>query len=291
MTVSTLFSASPLSQLLGAVVNVIPVPSIVEHRKSSRTLPIVLPHLFEINNVHAEQLAFLDNQAQAALTYIKSLSFLKLLQNIEEQAVFPVWRSSTEPKSRRSDIKKLVKILNTKEIQQHNLVTNNFLNADYLGHKHEWARSAFSLMLDFGLIRLYREKIFQDGLDFPIAVNAIKALYFRRLAHLDLSEKAWCDEGIALDANSKTDAVTDLRRLLAKFEKGLCAQAKEDANVLITYMDKPTGVVKRLAIENHFFQCYRELFITSGMNAPRFSWQLKSNLSKSVADKLIADFA
>ena len=291
MTAFTLFPVSPLSQMLGMVMNAIPVASNTGRNKPPRSLPAVLPTLFDAKAGHAEQLEFLDEHAHAAVAYIKSLTFLKHLQYMEEEIVFPVWCSASGQKNHRRGIKKLVRLITNKDLRHHRLVTNDFLSTEYLAQKHEWARSALSLMLDFGLIRLYRQRIYQDGIDFPIAVDAVRELYFRRLEHLDLSEKAWCDEGMALDEEGRDTANKDLRRLFAKLEKSLCAQAKEDADLLIRYIDKPVGVVKRLAIENHFFQCYRELFIKSGITAPRFSWQLKSNLSKALAEKLIADFA
>ena len=277
--------------MLSMVISTIPVAQSTERDKVFRPLPVVLPTLLDANADQSEQIGFLHNQAQAAIAYIKSLTFLKLLQYIEEEIVFPVWCSVDGQKNQRRGIKKLIKLVSKRDLKHHRLVANNLLSADYLTQKHEWARSALSLMLDFGLIRLYRQRIFQDGMKFPIAVDAVKELYFRRLEYLDLSEKAWCDEGMALDAEGRAIASKDLRRLCAKLEKSLCAQAKEDADLLIRYMNKPMGLVKRLAIENHLFQSYRELFITSGITAPRFSWQLKSNLSKPLAEKLIADFA
>lgn len=291
MTASMLFPVSPLSQIFSMVMSTIPVAQPYERNKGSRPLPLVLPTLLDANAGQAEKIGFLHNQAQAAVAYIKSLTFLKLLQYIEEEIVFPVWCSVDGQKNQRRGIKKLIKLVTKKDLKHHRLVANDFLSADYLIQKHEWARSALSLMLDFGLIRLYRHRIYQDGMKFPIAVDAVKDLYFRRLEHLDLSEKAWCDEGLALDREGRAIASEDLWRLFEKLEKSLCAQAKEDADLLIRYINKPMGLVKRLAIENHLFQSYRELFITTGITAPRFSWQLKSNLSKPLAENLIADFA
>ena len=269
------------------------IPVIVSKTRGNGTgsLPVVLPSLFENCAAQAEQVEFLDGPTLTAMSYIKCLSFVKLLRFIEEDVVFPVWRSGVDRKKHPSNVKKLVNILTTRGLRQHKLVAQNFLSANYLGSNHEWSRCAFSLMLDFGLIRLYRQRISHDGVQFPLAVNVLKELYFRRFAQLDLNEKAWCDEASALDKSGRIIALKEFRRLLANLEKALSAQAKEDAELLINFVDKPMGLVKRLAIENAFFQCYRELFVGAGITAPRFSWQLKSTLSKAAGEKLLADFA
>lgn len=290
MAISILFPALPLTQILNVVTDAFAIPAVQEPKTQRRNLPPVFPSLFERNTIQDQQISFLDEREQAALAYIQSLSFLKLLDYIEAEIVFPQWYPGNAKKNSRRGIQKLVKLLTVKGLSKHQLATESFLSADYLGQKNEWARSALSLMLDFGLIRLYRHRIFQDGLKFPLAVNAVKAFYARRLEQLDLSEKSWCDEGFALDHEGRQAAYEDFRRMLAKLERGLCAQAKSDAELLITFTGKQTGLVKRLAIENYLFQSYRECFIVSGITAPRFSWQLKSNLSKSAAEGLVAEF-
>ena len=290
MTTITLAPNSPVTHVLEAVMKLIPATNVSARGAVKKTFPAVFKSLFQNTTHDAEQIAFLDEQALSALNYIKSLSFIKLLQHIEADIAYPTWRTDSKSKNNCSAVNKLIKLLTTKDLSTHTLVARRCLSTVYLSQNHDCARYAFSLMFDFALIRLYRQKIFQDGMDYPIAVNAVREHYLQRLGQLDLNEKAWCDESAALDKENQLRAYRDFTKLLAKLESALCAQAKADSDLLINYMQKPVGLVKRLAIETHIFNCYRELFISSGLTAPRFNWQLKSLLSMSAAEKIFKDF-
>ncbi|MEM7468528.1 MAG: hypothetical protein AAF387_16785 [Pseudomonadota bacterium] len=283
-------SPSPMTALMGAVAESFTNPKIVRNVASPRHLAPVFPSLAENSIAYDELASYLDKRSMAAVSHVLSLSFLKTLVYVDASLVFPVWRSRYKHKSKRSEVSKVIRFLKSRELKDHEITIGDYLSPMFVSQKPDWARYCFSMMLDLGLIRLYRQKIYHDGLSSPIAVRAVRKLYERRLSYLDLNERAWCEEGASLSPNALRRATKSFQELLDSFKLALQEQAKVDAMLVANFNDRQIGSVKKIAIENYFLSNYYDLFVSTGLSTPRYSWQLKSILSSSVAAKLIADY-
>ena len=256
----------------------------------SRRLPNLFPTMLEPSVEVQHITPFLTAEDNSAVIFVKSLSYLKILQHFSKDLAYPKWQSEDSAVKNAPQIQRVLKILESRSPINHEFVVARYFSAKTLAHRDEWARYCFTVMGDLVLIQQYRQHLFPDGLVSPIAVKAVRQVYDLRLSQLGLNEKVWLNASASLDNKSKSLLGHDFKMILEDFDRALYLQAKEDAESVTPLLSREIGEVKKIAIIENFYQTYRQMYISAAFAIPRFKWQLRSTLSKTKAAEVAEYF-
>ena len=229
----------------------------------------------------------LNKEQRSAIKTIQALTYLKTLSFIHQYLVFPGWKSQNREEKREWRLARFIKSVERLS-GKHDFVANDRLYRDIIRNKGDWARYSATVLFDLSVIQQFRQLIFHNNATSPIAVHAIKEVYDKRLAFLELNAQVWCEEGSSLGEYGRNVAKQDFVDMIRTLDDLLVVQAERDVANLTKMTNRKLGYVKQLALEAYFYQGYKKRFITDGLAIPRFKWQLRSTLSAPIYDEVVA---
>lgn len=287
MFVSNLPNVYQIAKLIPAAFSFTPVESParcqVSYKESKKTTTTILPGVFSGG---PEEL-LLSREHRAAVETVQALSYLKTLLFIDRYLVFPAWHSNNRPQHKGSRLARHIKTVE-REVGRHDYVASECFYRYFIRNKCDWSRYSLTVLFDLSVIRQYRQLIHYNNAISPRVVHAIKEIYEKRLTFTELNAQVWCDEGSALEGHGRHMAKRDLIDMLTMLSEFLRVQAQRNVENVITIADRSLGHVKKLALENYFYEEYVKLFVSDGFCIPRFNWQLRSTLSEPLFSEVAA---